>query len=160
MLAKQIIRSSTRKLATRSASTVTKVHAREIIDSRGNPTVEVDVICSDNQLYRASVPSGASTGIYEACELRDGGARYMGKGVLQAVSNVNEVLGPALIGKDPAEQNALDDLMLGSKLIPYSFSFFLLLLLPPPLLLPPSKLSCFFFFNTNLSTSSPFNFHF
>ena len=113
MLAQTTLQTA-RSLATRRfASTVAKVHAREIIDSRGNPTVEVDVVLTDNQLYRASVPSGASTGIYEACELRDGGARYMGKGVLQAVSTVNEVLGPAMIGKDPAEQNALDDLMLG-----------------------------------------------
>ena len=72
-------------------STITKVHAREIIDSRGNPTVEVDISTDDNQLHRASVPSGASTGIYEACELRDGGSRYLGKGVLQAVEAVNEL---------------------------------------------------------------------
>jgi len=63
-------------------------------------------------LHRASVPSGASTGIYEACELRDGGARYMGKGVLEAVAAVNDVIGPAMLGKDPAEQEALDDIML------------------------------------------------
>ena len=107
---------STSRTLTRSASTVAKVHAREIIDSRGNPTVEVDIVLTDNQLYRASVPSGASTGIYEACELRDGGHRYMGKGVLQAVSAVNDILGPAMIGKDPAQQNALDDLMIGRKL--------------------------------------------
>ena len=116
MLAKAAIK-STRALASRSASTVSKVHAREIIDSRGNPTVEVDITLSDNTLHRASVPSGASTGIYEACELRDGGDRYMGKGVLEAVSAVNDVIGPALLGKDPAEQNALDDLMLGRKCI-------------------------------------------
>jgi|TARA_B110000971_G_C19567527_1_gene301566 enolase len=116
MLAKAAIK-STRTLAARSASTVSKVHAREIIDSRGNPTVEVDITLSDNMLYRASVPSGASTGIYEACELRDGGSRYMGKGVLKAVAAVNDIIAPALIGKDPAEQNALDDLMIGRKSI-------------------------------------------
>ena len=67
----------------RTFSSIASVHAREIIDSRGNPTVEVDITTDDKQLHRASVPSGASTGIYEACELRDGGGRYMGKGVLQ-----------------------------------------------------------------------------
>ena len=72
------------------ASSVQQVHAREILDSRGNPTVEVDVTTTDG-LFRASVPSGASTGIYEAVELRDGGKRYMGKGVLKAVDNVNKV---------------------------------------------------------------------
>ena len=110
-----ILKTTTRNLSSRSASTVAKVHAREIIDSRGNPTVEVDITLTDNHLYRASVPSGASTGIYEACELRDGGSRYMGKGVLKAIAAVNDIIGPALIGKDPAEQNALDDLMLGRK---------------------------------------------
>jgi hypothetical protein len=67
----------------RSASTITKVLAREIIDSRGNPTVEVD-LTAGGQVYRASVPSGASTGMYEACELRDGGSRYLGKGCIKA----------------------------------------------------------------------------
>lgn len=85
--------------------------AREIIDSRGNPTVEVDVrTCSG--LFRASVPSGASTGTHEACELRDGGSRYTGKGVLKAVSNVNTILGPKLIGMDELDQVKIDDLML------------------------------------------------
>ena len=92
-------------------STITKVHGREIIDSRGNPTVEVDVTTEDG-LFRASVPSGASTGAYEACELRDGGSRYMGKGVLGAVKAVNETLGPALLGQDPSDQRAVDNLML------------------------------------------------
>ena len=73
----------------------------------------MDIKTSDGIVHRASVPSGASTGIYEACELRDGGSRYMGKGVLEAVAAVNDVIGPAMIGKDPAEQEALDDLMLG-----------------------------------------------
>mmetsp|Transcript_10328 Transcript_10328/g.10396 ORF Transcript_10328/g.10396 Transcript_10328/m.10396 type:complete len:469 (-) Transcript_10328:83-1489(-) len=85
------------------------VKAREIIDSRGNPTVEVDVI-TEGGCFRASVPSGASTGAYEACELRDGGSRYVGKGVLNAVKNVNEVLGPAIIGKDETDQTGIDKL--------------------------------------------------
>merc|ERR1711998_99703 len=78
----------------RMASTITSIHAREVIDSRGNPTVEADLVTSDG-LFRAIVPSGASTGAYEACELRDGGSRYMGKGVLKAVTSVKETLGPA-----------------------------------------------------------------
>jgi len=91
-------------------SSIKDVQAREILDSRGNPTVEVEVT-TDDGLFRASVPSGASTGAYEAVELRDGGSRYMGKGVLQAVSNVNDVLGPAVKGMDPVEQQKIDDLM-------------------------------------------------
>ena len=91
---------------------ITAIHAREILDSRGNPTVEVDVTLDSGILVTASVPSGASTGAYEAVELRDGGARYMGKGVLQAVDNVNSVLGPAVIGMDPTEQQAIDNKML------------------------------------------------
>ena len=90
---------------------IKSVKAREIIDSRGNPTVEVDVV-TEKGLFTASVPSGASTGAYEACELRDGGARYGGKGVLTAVKNVNTVLGPALIGKSETEQEMIDELML------------------------------------------------
>jgi len=95
----------------RAASTITAVKGREIIDSRGNPTVEVDVITTDG-MFRASCPSGASTGIYEAAELRDGGARYMGKGVVGAVGHVNNTLAPALIGKDPTDQEGLDELMI------------------------------------------------
>jgi len=95
----------------RFASTITAVHAREVIDSRGNPTVEVDMTTSDG-LFRAIVPSGASTGVHEACELRDGGSRYLGKGVLKAVEAVNKTLAPALIGKDPTAQRELDDLMI------------------------------------------------
>jgi enolase len=106
-----IARTVTKPLA-RSASTVTAVQGREVIDSRGNPTVEVDVTTTDG-MFRASVPSGASTGIYEAVELRDGGSRYMGKGCLTAVANVNDVLGPAMIGQNPTEQNTLDELMIG-----------------------------------------------
>jgi len=88
------------------------VTAIEILDSRGFPTVEVDIV-TDNGLFRASVPSGASTGAYEACELRDGDAkRYMGKGVLTAVGNVNNVLGPALVGKDETDQRLIDEIMI------------------------------------------------
>ncbi|KAI3826145.1 hypothetical protein L1987_00190 [Smallanthus sonchifolius] len=73
--------------------------ARQIFDSRGNPTVEVDIILSNGTWARAAVPSGASTGVYEALELRDGGSDYLGKGVSKAVSNVNTVIGPAIAGK-------------------------------------------------------------
>ena len=73
--------------------------ARQIIDSRGNPTIEVDVRLDDGTLGRAAVPSGASTGAYEACELRDGDkSKYLGKGVLKAVANVNDKIGPELVG--------------------------------------------------------------
>lgn len=89
------------------------VVAREILDSRGNPTVEVDVHLDDGSLGRAAVPSGASTGAFEAVELRDGDAkRYMGKGVLQAVEAVNEQLGPQLIDLDPTDQASIDRLMI------------------------------------------------
>ena len=93
-----------------SASTISAVHAREILDSRGNPTVEVEMTTSDG-VFRASVPSGASTGAYEAVELRDGGDRYLGKGVLTAVANVNDIIAPAVLGMDPTEQRAIDDAM-------------------------------------------------
>ena len=82
-------------------SKITKVLAREILDSRGNPTVEVDVVLDNGILGRAAVPSGASTGSKEAVELRDGDKnRYLGKGVLKAVANANEIIAPKLIGKD------------------------------------------------------------
>jgi len=81
----------------RLASNVTGVKAREVIDSRGNPTVEVDVHTAGG-MFRASVPSGASTGIHEAVELRDGGSRYKGKGVLKAVKNVTDLIAPKLMG--------------------------------------------------------------
>eukprot|EP00606_Chrysophyceae_sp_TOSAG23-5_P000517 GSChrysophyteH2.ASY1.ANO1.623.1 assembled CDS len=84
---------------------------REVIDSRGNPTVEVDVTTSQG-MFRASVPSGASTGIHEAVELRDGGKRYLGKGVLNACKNVNEVIGPALRGMDVTSQASIDAAMI------------------------------------------------
>ena len=90
-------------------STIVAVRAREVLDSRGNPTVEVDLVLSSGVLGRAIVPSGASTGEHEAVELRDGdSARYGGKGVLEAVNNVNEVIGPRLEGFDAIDQVALD----------------------------------------------------
>lgn len=98
--------------AKRSMATITNVKGREIIDSRGNPTVEVDMTLSCGTTFTASVPSGASTGIYEAAELRDGGSRYMGKGVLKAVNNVNTALKSAVVGMDPADQRGIDDAML------------------------------------------------
>jgi enolase len=97
----------------RYMSAITSVHGREIIDSRGNPTVEVDVTTA-NGTFTASVPSGASTGIYEAVELRDGGSRYMGKGVLKAVKNVNGVLADEIIGMDATDQGAIDRAMLAA----------------------------------------------
>ncbi len=94
-------------------SLITRVHARQVLDSRGNPTVEVDVTTDTGKCGRASVPSGASTGSREALELRDGDkARYMGKGVLKAVDNINKIIAPALIGKSVLEQRALDELMI------------------------------------------------
>jgi len=82
-------------------STIIDVTAREILDSRGNPTVEVDVLLEDGSFGRAAVPSGASTGAHEAVELRDSRAkRYMGKGVLKAVKNVNEIIAPEVLGLD------------------------------------------------------------
>ncbi|KAK6943973.1 Enolase, N-terminal [Dillenia turbinata] len=92
-------------------ATIQSIKARQIFDSRGNPTVEVDVVLSDGTLARAAVPSGASTGVYEALELRDGGKDYLGKGVLKAVENVNTIIGPALVGKDPTQQTDLDNFM-------------------------------------------------
>ena len=88
------------------------VKARQIFDSRGNPTVEVDVITNDNIIGRAAVPSGASTGQHEAVELRDGGNDYMGKGVSMAVSNVNSTIRENLLGKSVFEQKELDSLMI------------------------------------------------
>ena len=94
-------------------SKIKNITAREILDSRGNPTVEVDVILDNNIMGRAAVPSGASTGSKEAVELRDGDKkRYLGKGVLKAVENVNKVIGPELVGKNPEDQNAIDSLMI------------------------------------------------
>ena len=94
-------------------STIIDIHAREILDSRGNPTVEVDVILEDGTLGRAAVPSGAPTGAYEAVELRDGDkTRYMGKGVLTAIENVNGEIADALIGFEADEQVAIDQAMI------------------------------------------------
>ena len=88
---------------------IVDVVAREILDSRGNPTVEVEVTLDDGTVGRAAVPSGASTGIYEACELRDGDkSRYMGKGVEKAVANVNTEIAEALIGMNVLDQPAID----------------------------------------------------
>ena len=90
-------------------STIIEVHAREILDSRGNPTVETDVVLSSGAQGRAAVPSGASTGEHEAVELRDGDSkRFLGKGVSEAVRNVNEVLGPRLEGRAAADQIEVD----------------------------------------------------
>ncbi|HNV86849.1 MAG TPA: phosphopyruvate hydratase [Candidatus Omnitrophota bacterium] len=92
---------------------ITKVHAREILDSRGNPTVEVEVYLKDGTMGRAAVPSGASTGEHEALELRDGDkARYLGKGVLKAVENANKIIAKAVEGFDAAEQKKIDRLMI------------------------------------------------
>ena len=93
-------------------SIILSVHARQIFDSRGNPTVEVDVITETGTIGRAAVPSGASTGEHEAVELRDGGDAYMGKGVLQAVKNVNEHIGPELLGASVFEQEEIDQTMI------------------------------------------------
>lgn len=92
---------------------IVDVYAREVLDSRGNPTVEVEVYTETGAFGRALVPSGASTGEYEAVELRDGDKdRYLGKGVLTAVNNVNEIIAPELLGFDVTEQNAIDQLLI------------------------------------------------
>jgi enolase len=94
-------------------SYITDITAREILDSRGNPTVEVEVALDDGSWGRAAVPSGASTGAFEAVELRDGeGARYLGRGVLAAVANVNEVIAPELLGMDATDQRAIDEFLI------------------------------------------------
>src|ERR1700751_5355842 len=92
---------------------ITHIHAREIIDSRGNPTVEVDVGLEDGAFGRAAVPSGASTGSLEALELRDGDKkRYLGKGVTKAVAHVNNEISDALLGRDAENQGGIDQAML------------------------------------------------
>jgi len=93
-------------------STILDIHARQIFDSRGNPTIEVDVITDNGVLGRAAVPSGASTGEHEAVELRDGGKDYMGKGVLKAVNNVNDIIVEELVGYSIFEQNNIDQVMI------------------------------------------------
>src|SRR5512140_3233226 len=93
-------------------SEIIDVYAREVLDSRGNPTVEADVILESGAMGRAIVPSGASTGEREALELRDGGTRYLGKGVQKAVTNVIELIGPAVTGFDATEQATIDATMI------------------------------------------------
>ena len=91
---------------------IEEIKAREILDSRGNPTVEVDARLSDGSFARAAVPSGASTGAFEAAELRDGGTRYLGKGVLSAVENVEKKIAPIVKGRDAFDQRGLDEAMI------------------------------------------------
>lgn len=94
-------------------SIIESVHARQILDSRGNPTVEVDIVTENGFLGRAAVPSGASTGEHEAVELRDGDkSKYLGKGVLKAVDNVNELIAPEIVGHDVFDQKLIDDIMI------------------------------------------------
>ena len=93
-------------------SVIIKIHARQIFDSRGNPTVEVDVVTENGITGRAAVPSGASTGEHEAVELRDGGDDYMGKAVLTAIKNVNEILAREIIGESVFDQNKIDQIMI------------------------------------------------
>ncbi|MEM7069793.1 MAG: phosphopyruvate hydratase [Pseudomonadota bacterium] len=93
-------------------SAIIDIHAREILDSRGNPTVEVDVLLEDGSFGRAAVPSGASTGAHEAVELRDGGSRYLGKGVAKAVEAVNEDIQEAILGIDATNQREIDQVMI------------------------------------------------
>jgi len=94
-------------------STINKVIARQILDSRGNPTIEVDVILKNNTIGRFAVPSGASTGEYEAHELRDGGNNFMGKGVQSAVDNIHNIIAPQLLGLDVSNQEEIDRKMIG-----------------------------------------------
>ncbi len=93
-------------------SIIINIHARQILDSRGNPTVEVDVVTENGVMGRAAVPSGASTGEHEAVELRDGGDAYMGKGVSKAVNNVNSIISQELLGESVFDQNRIDQLMI------------------------------------------------
>ncbi|MHC4777193.1 MAG: phosphopyruvate hydratase [Planctomycetota bacterium] len=97
-----------REGATKMCVEIEEIQAREILDSRGNPTVEVDVLLEDGSFGRAAVPSGASTGTHEAVELRDGGERFLGKGVLKAVEKVNSIIAPAVEGMDALDQAGLD----------------------------------------------------
>jgi enolase len=93
-------------------SEIVEVVGREVLDSRGNPTVEVEVVLDSGATGRAIVPSGASTGEYEAVELRDGGSRYLGKGVLRAVENVNNIIAQVVIGMDATNQRSLDNALI------------------------------------------------
>ena len=99
-------------MATNNPIQIKAIRAREILDSRGNPTVEVDVSLSDGAFARAAVPSGASTGAFEAVELRDGGSRFLGKGVAKAIANIEGAIAPKLIGSNPFSQRAIDEVML------------------------------------------------
>ena len=93
-------------------SYISYIEARQILDSRGNPTIEVDVFTENGSMGRAAVPSGASTGEHEAVELRDGAKEFGGKGVLKAVENVREIIAPELIGLPVTDQNFLDQIMI------------------------------------------------
>ena len=93
-------------------SIIIDIHARQILDSRGNPTVEVDVYTENGFMGRAAVPSGASTGEHEAVELRDGGSEFMGKGVRTAVKNVNTVIAETLLGTSVFQQGLIDQTMI------------------------------------------------
>ena len=99
-------------MESQSNTRIDHVQGRQVFDSRGNPTVEADVRLADGSTGRAAVPSGASTGEHEALELRDGGDTYMGKGVLQAVANINGEISQTLAGKDAADQRSIDDTMI------------------------------------------------
>ena len=90
---------------------IKSIKGREILDSRGYPTIEV-ALATESGIYIASVPSGTSTGKYEAKELRDGGDRYLGLGVQKAIENINQIIAPALCGKNPQEQQEIDNLMI------------------------------------------------
>src|SRR5262245_56807222 len=91
---------------------IQRVHAREVLDSRGQPTVEVEVTLTNGAVGRATVPSGASTGAHEAVELRDGGKRFLGKGVARAVAHFNQRIAPRLCGREARDQAAIDQIML------------------------------------------------
>ena len=105
-------------------SIITDVYAREVLDSRGNPTLEVEVYTESGAFGRGMVPSGASTGEHEAVELRDGDkARFQGKGVLKAVKNVNDVIAPAMIGLDVADQALIDKTLLELDGTPFKIKF-------------------------------------
>ena len=93
-------------------SFIESIYAREILDSRGYPTVETEVVLESGAVGVASVPSGASTGAFEAIELRDGGDRFVGKGVLNAVDNVNNIIFPKLLGEDASNQSKIDQIMI------------------------------------------------
>ena len=118
-------------------SDILDVYGREVLDSRGNPTVEVEVVLEDGSFGRAMVPSGASTGAFEACELRDGDkGRYLGKGVSQAVEHVNNECANAVVGLDAFDQRAVDAALIASVPTP---SWACRWLLPAPL---PSRRAC------------------